>query len=353
MRVLSRRTATHAKVQSTIARHDTTAFQMTCILRRRLLAASALASVGLGQATRAAALADRKFRVALVMKSIDDPFVVAMIGGAVNYQRHYASQLDLTTSGTATETDTAGQIGLVEEMIGAKAAAIVISPVDSKALVPVAAKAIAAGIVVIAIDNPFDDTAEDAAQVSIPFVGPDSRKGARLVGQYLAQRLKPRDEVGVIEGVAADRNAEERTTGFREAMDSAGVKIVAVQAGDWSESSGRLIASSMLNAHPGMRALLCGNDNIAIGAAGVVRAMGRGGRVYVTGYNNIEPIRPMLADGRVLATVEQFAARQAVFGIDVALKALVEGKKQRDLSPYIETPVQLVTKESEPSARMG
>jgi ribose transport system substrate-binding protein len=346
VRVLSRLTAKHAKVQSVIACHDTTTLQMTRILRRRMLAASALAAVGLSRATGASAVADRKFGIALVMKSVDDPFVVAMIDGATNYQRHYASQLDLTTSGTATETDTAGQIRLVEEMIVAKAAAIVIAPADSKALVPVAAKAVAAGIVVIAIDNPFDDAAEDAAQVSIPFVGPDSRKGARLVGQYLAQRLKPRDEVGVIEGAAAERNAEERTAGFREAMDAAGVKIVAVQAGDWSVSSGREIASSMLNAHPGIRALLCGNDNIAIGAAGVVRALGRSGRVYVTGYNNIGQIRPMLADGRVLATVEQFAARQAVFGIDVALKALVEGRKQRDLSPYIETPVQLVTKES-------
>lgn len=318
-----------------------------------MLAASAIALMGLGRAPAASALADRKFDIALVMKSLDDPFVKAMAEGAKNYQRHYASQLDLTMNGTATETDTAGQIHLVEELIAARVNAIVIAPTDSKALLPVAAKAIAAGIIVIAIDNPLDDAAEDAANVSVPFVGPDSRRGARLVGQYLAQRLKPRDEVAIIEGVAADRNAQERTAGFREAMEAAGVRIVAVQSGDWSIDSGNALASTILAAHPGIRGLLCGNDNLAIGAAAAVRAMVGSGRVYVTGYNNIDAIRPMLADGRILATVEQFAGKQAVFGIDVALKALIEGRKQQDLSPYIETPVQLVTKETGRTLQMG
>jgi ribose transport system substrate-binding protein len=52
----------------------------------------------------------------------------------------------------------------------------------------------------------------------------------------------------------------------------------------------------------------------------------------------------MLKDGRVLATADQYAAKQAVFGIDVALKAISEHKKQSDLSGVVETPVDLVTK---------
>jgi len=52
----------------------------------------------------------------------------------------------------------------------------------------------------------------------------------------------------------------------------------------------------------------------------------------------------MLKDGRVLATADQYAAKQAVFGIDTAPKALSEHKKQADLSGVVETPVELVTK---------
>jgi ribose transport system substrate-binding protein len=52
----------------------------------------------------------------------------------------------------------------------------------------------------------------------------------------------------------------------------------------------------------------------------------------------------MLADGRVLATVDQYGAKQAVFGIDTALKAIRDKKTQKDLSPVVETQVTLVTK---------
>ena len=53
---------------------------------------------------------------------------------------------------------------------------------------------------------------------------------------------------------------------------------------------------------------------MALGAVSAVRAAGRAGQVKVVG-DNIQAIKPMLQDGRVLATADQFAAKQAVFGI--------------------------------------
>jgi len=53
------------------------------------------------------------------------------------------------------------------------------------------------------------------------------------------------------------------------------------------------------------------------------------------GYDNVNAIKPMLADGRVLATVDQHAAEQAVFGIEIGLKALKTHKTQSDLGDVI------------------
>lgn len=317
---------------------------MTSLARRRLLAASALSACGFAYARGAFAATDGKATIALVMKSLNDPFVVSMIDGATNYQRHYASQLDLSTYGTQSDNDVAGQIRIVETLVDAKVNAIVIAPTDSKALLPVAAKAIAAGIIVIAIDNPFDEAAQDTANVIIPFVGPDSRRGAKLVGAYLGSKLNPGDEVGIVEGPPNDRNAQQRTIGFKEAMNAAGVRVAATDAGDWSLASGKASALQMLYAHPNLRGLLCANDTIAMGAIDAIRIAGKKGRVLVTGYNNIKAVQPLLGDGSLLATVEQFGARQAVFGVDVAVKALLEKRRQRDLSPFMETPVQVVTR---------
>ncbi|KXU85059.1 sugar ABC transporter substrate-binding protein [Paraburkholderia monticola] len=322
---------------------------MTQNMRRRVLLAGALAAAGLSGVARFATDAraevptGAKPKIALVLKSMSDPFTVAMVNAARNYQEHFSSQFSLTIRGTVKQTDTAAQIRMVDEMIKAKMNAIVIAPTDSKALTPVLARAVKAGIITIAIDNPLDDSAQTAAGITVPFVGPNNRNGAKQVGDYLAKQLKPGDQVGIIEGISVSTNAQQRTAGSRDAMDAASVQVVAVESGNWEYGKGRDVAAKMLAEYAQLRALLCGNDNMAMGAVDAIRDAGRGGDVYVTGYNAIDAIKPLLADGRVLATMNQFADRQAVFGIDFAVKAVTERRKQRELSPLIETPLQLVT----------
>ena len=316
------------------------------IRRRILLATTALATTAVTGTLPLAARAQaaHKPKVALVMKSLANEFFLTMETGAKDYQKHNAADFDLITNGIKNETDTAAQIQIVEQMIVSKVDAIVLAPADSKALVPVVKKAVDAGIIVVNIDNKLDSDVLKSKDLNVPFVGPDNRKGARLVGDYLAKRLKSGDPVAIVEGVSTTTNAQQRTAGFKDAMQAVGAKIVSTQSGEWEIDKGNAVAAAMLNEYPDIKALLCGNDNMAIGAVSAVRAAGKQGKVYVVGYDNIGAIKPMLKDGRVLATADQFAAKQAVFGIDTALKALKEHKKQSELSGIVETPVVLVTK---------
>jgi ribose transport system substrate-binding protein len=316
--------------------------------RRRVLVATAATAVAaafsLLPVSSAFAQTAKKPVVALVMKSLANEFFLTMETGAKDYQAHNASKFTLISNGIKDETDTANQIRIVEQMIVSKVDALVIAPADSKALVPVIKKAVDAGIIVVNIDNQLDPDVLKSKDLNVPFVGPDNAKGAKLVGDYLAKKLKSGDEVGIIEGVSTTTNAQQRTAGFKAAMQAGGMKVVALQSGDWEIDKGNAVASQILNANPNIKALLCGNDNMALGAVAAVRAAGKAGKVQVVGYDNINAIKPMLADGRVLATADQYAAKQAVFGIDTALKALSAHQKQSELSSVVETPVNLVTK---------
>ena len=316
---------------------------MNVLFRRRFLTA-ALAAVAVAAAPAVHAQSSAKPKVALVMKSLANEFFLTMETGAKEYQKHNANQFDLITNGIKDETDTANQIRIVEQMIVSKVDAIVLAPADSKALVPVVKKAVDAGIVVVNIDNRLDPDVLKSKNLNVPFVGPDNRKGARKIGDYLAKRLKAGDQVGIVEGVSTTTNAQQRTAGFQDAMKAGGMKVVSVQSGEWEIDKGNAVAAAMLNEYPNLKALLCGNDNMAIGAVSAVRAAGKQGKVFVVGYDNINAIKPMLKDGRVLATADQYAAKQAVFGIDTALKAISEHRKQADMSGVVETPVDLVTK---------
>jgi ribose transport system substrate-binding protein len=285
----------------------------------------------------------KKPTVALVMKSLANEFFLTMEDGAKDYQKQHSADFDLISNGIKNESDTAAQIDIVNQMIVKKVDALVIAPADSKALASVLKKAMDAGIKVVNIDNQLDVDVLKTKGMEVPFVGPNNRKGAKLVGDYLAKQLTAGDQVGIIEGVPTTTNAQQRTAGFKDAMDAAQVKIVSTQSGNWEIDKGNAVASAMLNEYPNLKALLAGNDSMALGAVSAVRAAGKAGKVQVVGYDNIKAIQPMLKDGRVLATADQFAARQAVFGIDTALK-MVKGEKLQMTNGVIETPVELVTK---------
>lgn len=285
----------------------------------------------------------KKPTVALVMKSLANEFFLTMEDGAKDYQKLHSADFDLISNGIKNESDTAAQIDIVNQMIVKKVDALVIAPADSKALASVLKKAMDAGIKVVNIDNQLDADVLKSKGMEVPFVGPNNRKGAKLVGDYLAKQLTAGDEVGIIEGVPTTTNAQQRTAGFKDAMDAAQMKIVSTQSGNWEIDKGNAVASAMLNEYPNLKALLAGNDSMALGAVSAVRAAGKAGKVQVVGYDNINAIKPMLKDGRILATADQFAARQAVFGIDTALK-MVKGDKLEITNGVIETPVELVTK---------
>ncbi|AZC30053.1 sugar ABC transporter substrate-binding protein [Pseudomonas chlororaphis] len=310
----------------------------------RLLAVAVLAAAS-ATLPLASAFAEtpEKPKVALVMKSLANEFFLTMEDGAKAYQKDHAADFDLVSNGIKDETDTANQIRIVEQMIVSKVNALVIAPADSKAMVPVIKKAVDAGITVINIDNQLDPAVLKSKNISVPFVGPDNRKGARLVGEYLAKDLKAGDEVGIIEGVSTTTNAQQRTAGFKDAMEAAQIKVVSLQSGDWEIDAGNRVAAAMLSEYPNLKALLAGNDSMAVGAVSAVRAAGKTGKVKVVGYDNINAIKPMLKDGRVLATADQFAAKQAVFGIETALKILKGEKVDGGANGVIETPVELVT----------
>src|SRR6185295_7143208 len=113
--------------------------------------------------------------------------------GARAHQAKNGARYELLASGIKDELDVNAQASLVEQMIAQKVDAIVLAPADSKALVAACKRAIDAGLGVVNIDNRLDAAALTERGLRIPFVGPDNRKGARLVGDYLACSIEPGD----------------------------------------------------------------------------------------------------------------------------------------------------------------
>ncbi len=283
-----------------------------------------------------------KPRVALIMKSLANEFFSTMADGAKTHQASHAADYDLVVNGIKDERDLARQVALVDEMVASGVDVIVIAPADSKALVPALRKAKKAGVVVVNIDNRLDADVLQQEGISIPFVGPDNKAGAKAVGDFLAGKLNKGDAVLVLEGIRTSFNAQQRREGFQAAMDEAGITIADSQSAEWEMSKANTVASSMLSEHPQAKAILAANDSMALGAIAAVKSAGRGDEILIVGFDNITAVQEAIKDGKVLATADQHGDQLAVFGIEAALKMLSDSASTPE---DVETSVDLVTAE--------
>ncbi len=283
-----------------------------------------------------------KPRIALIMKSLADELFKTMAEGARKHQGEHPSAYELIVSGIKDERDLKRQVELVEEMVAQRVDAIVIAPTDSKALVSACKHALEAGIAVVNIDNKLDSQVLADQGVKVPFVGPDNRAGAKMVGDYLAGKLKAGDKVAMLEGIKTASSGQQRKLGFEDAMKEAGLPIITSQSALWEIERASKIAAAMLSEHPEIKGLLCCNDSMALGALSAVAAAGRGGEVLIIGYDGIPAVEDAIKEGSILATADQHADQLAVFGIEFA-RLLIKG----EVPPADKrTPVDLVTAQS-------
>ena len=286
--------------------------------------------------------AESKPVIALVMKSLANEFFVTMADGARAHQEDHPDQYQLIVNGIRNEIDLAQQVALIDQMIASNVDAIIVAPADSKAMVPALARAVAAGIVVVNIDNRLDSDILGEYGLEIPFVGPDNFVGAELVGRYIAERMSPGEEVAILEGVPTAYNSQQRTAGFQKAIEDAGLKVVAQQSAQWDQTTAVNITSGMLVQNPNLAAIFAANDNMALGAVAAVTQAGKTGQIAVVGFDNISAIQQLIREGSVLATADQHADLLAVYGIEYALQALNSGSALEDKN----TPVDLITFDS-------
>ena len=280
--------------------------------------------------------------IALIMKSLANEFFVTMAEGARAHQAANQERYQLIINGIKNEVDLAQQVALIDQMIASRVDAIVISPADSKAVVPALARAHSAGIAIINIDNRLEKKVLGEFGLKLPFVGPDNFQGAEMVGKYLASKLTAGDRVAILEGVPTAFNSQRRTAGFRKAMNDAGLDIVAQQSAQWDQTLAVTVTAAILVQHPELVAILCANDNMALGAAAAVAQAGKKGEIKIVGFDNISAIHNLIRGGEVLATIDQHADLLAVYGIEYALEALSSGSIMEDKT----TPLDLITKAS-------
>jgi ribose transport system substrate-binding protein len=288
----------------------------------------------------------KKPRVALVLKTLNNPFFIDMERGA----REAATRLDveLVVQAAEREVDVDKQMQIIENLIQTGVDALCITPSGSREVVPAISKANAARIPVVIVDTRVDEKAASEAGIKLDgFVGSDNYEGGKVAGEYLLKVTGGKARVGLLEGIPGHETGDSRLKGFHDAVrGSPGVKIVASQTANWERDQGFTVFQNMLQAHPDIDALFACSDMMALGAVEAIAAAGKTGKIKVIGFDAVDDARKAIEAGTILASVAQFPSEMGRLAVEDAVE-LIRGVEKPPGDRKVR--IELVTRTAEGS----
>ncbi|MFQ5740026.1 MAG: sugar ABC transporter substrate-binding protein [Acidobacteriota bacterium] len=287
-------------------------------------------------------------RVALVLKTLNNPFFIDMETGAQEAAERLGVQLIVQAA--ERELDVEKQMQIIENLIQTKIDALCITPSGSKEVIPAILKANQAGIPVLILDTRVDQSAAQEGARFETFIGSDNYQGGRVAGQFILERLGSKAKVAILEGIPGHETGDARLRGFKDAVkDAENVEVVSSQPANWERDQGFNVFQNILEAHPEVDTLFACSDLMALGAMEAVAAAGRSGEIRIVGFDALEEARQAVREGTMLATVAQFPADMGRIAIESAVRVL-KGEK---VPAHIPVRIELITRQNVDSTQKG
>jgi fructose transport system substrate-binding protein len=295
---------------------------------------------------------DDEIIVGLITKTETNPFFVKMKEGA--QEAAGAAGAELMSAAGAFDGDNAGQVTALENMTTAGAQGILITPSDTKAIVPAIEAAREQGVLVIALDTPTEPIdATDALFAT------DNFKAGLLIGQY-ARAVMGDDEaiIATIDGATGASVSALRHNGFlvgygsddeSAATPTADMmtlaedpRVVCSQDANGDEALSLTAMENCLQANPDINLVYTINEPTARGVYTALQAVGRENDVMIVsvdgGCTGVEDVKA----GKIAATSQQYPLKMAQMGVDAVVNFATTGEAP---SGYTDTGVTLITDE--------
>jgi len=314
---------------------------------------TALLGAAAAGALLASPAAAQEIGACLITKTDTNPFFVKMREGAAAAAAELG--INLQTFAGRIDGDVESQIAAVETCIASGARGILITPSDSRALTPVITQAREAGLLVIALDTPFEP-----ADVADATFATDNFTAGVLIGQWAAARMGA--EAANARIATLDLNPSEisvdylRNQGFLQGFgidilnptdigDETDPRIVGNDVTNGNEAGGRTAMENLLQVDPTINLVYTINEPAAAGAYEALRSIGRENDVLIVSVDGGCPGVANVRDGVIGATSMQFPLLMASMGIQAIADFAATGARPSNTEglDFFNTGVELIT----------
>lgn len=283
--------------------------------------------------------------VGLITKTESNPFFVKMKEGATTEAKKLGAKL-LTGAG-AKDGDNEGQVTALENMVNAGAKGILITPSDTKAIVPAIEKARKQGVLVIALDTATEpQSAVDALYATNNF------NAGLLIGEWAKAAFQGKKAViATLDLQPGITVGAQRHNGFLQGMGLAKAdpassnlvsakEVVCAQDTHGDQAEGQAAMENCLTKNPDINLVYTINEPAAFGAYTALKAAGKEKSVLIVsvdgGCRGVQGV----VDGKIAATSQQYPLKMASMGVQTVVEYAKGGKKP---TGYTDTGVNLIT----------
>jgi fructose transport system substrate-binding protein len=275
-------------------------------------------------------------KVGLITKTETNPFFVKMKDGA--QAKATALGMELMTAAGKFDGDNAGQVTAIENMVTAGVKGILITPSDTKGIVPAIKKARDKGVLVIALDTPTDP--QDATDA---LFATDNLKAGVFIGQYAKAAFGSKSaKIATLDLAPGITVGKLRHDGFLQGfgIKEGDASIVCSQDTQGDQAKGQTAMENCLQKAPDINLVYTINEPAAAGAYQALKNKGVEKNVTIVsvdggcaGVRNVQ-------SGVIAATSQQYPLKMASLGVQAVSDFAKNGTKA---SGYTDTGVTLIT----------
>lgn len=240
-----------------------------------------------------------------------DIFVAAIVDAAQQKADELGVELLVNDAGG----DVNKQISDCETMLAAGVDALIVIPQSIEGSAPVVGMANDAGIPII-IDN-----GDIADKDYTAFVGCTDQESGELLGTWFMENMEEGSKVCIMEGPMGGSGQVGRMNGFKEVGMLDYFEVLSTQTANWKREEALALAEDWLTMYGDeLDAIICENDDEALGALAACKAAGRTD-IVIGGVDGLDEAVEAVKNGEMGVTILQDSKGQGEKGVEIAVAA--------------------------------